>query len=119
MVYERFGREVNTWKLEDNLANADELIRKSFNIGIEWSVLEEAQHIIDELQVMQEIFAQQLTVMRDLHTALESSHVADSTQDRAESLILDIEMRRNELAGLEEIQAKTREQVKMHLRRIP
>ncbi|KAJ4385205.1 hypothetical protein N0V93_010266 [Gnomoniopsis smithogilvyi] len=112
IAYESFGREIGTWRLEDLLANADELIRKSFNIRVEWSVLEEAQHIIDELQVMQEIFSQQITVMSDLHTALESSGVADTTLERAADLMHDMKMRRAELAGLEDLQAKTREQLR-------
>jgi hypothetical protein len=72
MTYERFGRDVNTINTHDLLKTMEELIRKSLNISFEWSVLIEAQHIIDELQIMQEIFTQQITVMRDFVKALET-----------------------------------------------
>lgn len=124
MTYERFGRDVNTINAHDPIETAEELIRKSLNISFEWSVLIEAQHIIDELQIMQEIFTQQITVMRDFVTALETmrakssvdfgSSVPESSLERAAALIRDIEMRREELVNLEKIQAKTRTQVGPH-----
>jgi hypothetical protein len=124
MTYERFGRDVNTINAHDPIETAEELIRKSLNISFEWSVLIEAQHIIDELQIMQDIFTQQITVMRDFVTALETmrakssvdsvSSVPESSLERAAALIRDIEMRREELVNLERIQAKTRTQVSPH-----
>jgi hypothetical protein len=71
----------------------------------------EAQHIIDELQIMQEIFTQQIVVIRDFEKALKSMGAGDSTLERAATLIRDMEMRRDELAGLEKLQTKTRVQV--------
>jgi hypothetical protein len=71
----------------------------------------EAQHIIDELQIMQEIFTQQIVVIRDFEKALKSIGASNSTLERAATLIRDMEMRRDELAGLEKLQAKTRLQV--------
>jgi len=111
MAYERFGRDVSAINARDSVEDAEELIRKSLNISFEWSVLIEAQHIIDELQIMQEIFTQQIVVIRDLEKALKSMGASSSTLERAATLIRDMEMRRNELAGLEKLQAKTRAQV--------
>lgn len=121
MTYERFGRDVNTINAHDSLETVEELIRKSLNISFEWKVLIEAQHIIDELQIMQGIFTQQITVMRDFIKALEDMKTkarADSTLDdlessleRAATLIADMDTRREELANLEKLQAKTRAQV--------
>src|SRR5512142_1290950 len=65
LAYERFGRDVGSINASDSAENGEELIRKSLNISFEWSVLVEAQHIIDELQIMQEIFSQQIIVVSD------------------------------------------------------
>jgi len=121
MTYERFGRNVKTINAHHSLETVEELIRKSLNISVEWSVLIEAQHIIDELQIMQGIFTQQITVMRDFIRALEAMRTkakADSTLEdlessleRAATLIADMNLRRDELASLEKLQAKTRAQV--------
>lgn len=111
MAYERFGRDVNTVNAPKDVDNAEGLIRKSLNIGFEWSVLVEAQHIIDELQMMQEIFTQQIAVMRDFETALKTMHVHPDTLSRADALIREMTMRREELGSLEKLQAKTRVQV--------
>ena len=112
MAYARFGRDISSINARDSVEDAEELIRKSLNISFEWSVLIEAQHIIDELQIMQEIFTQQIVVVRDFETALKSMGASSSTLERAVNLIRDMEMRKNELAGLERLQAKTRLQVK-------
>jgi hypothetical protein len=109
MAYERFGRDVGLAR--NSVEDMEELIRKSLNISFEWSVLIEAQHIIDELQIMQEIFTQQIVVIRDFEKALKSIGASSSTLERAATLIRDMEMRRDELAGLEKLQAKTRLQV--------
>jgi len=111
MAYERFGRDVNAITTRDSAEDAEELIRKSLNISFEWSVLIEAQHIIDELQIMQEIFTQQIVVMRDFEAALKSMEAGRSPLERAATLIHDMEMRKDELAGLEKLQTKTRVQV--------
>jgi len=111
MAYERFGRDVGTINAHDSAEDAEELIRKSLNISFEWSVLEEAQHIIDELQIMQEVFKQQVDVMKDFEEALKSMTTSSATLERAAALIRDMEMRRDELAGLEGLQTKTRMQV--------
>ena len=112
MAYERFGRDIRAMNAQSNpLEDAQELIRKSLNINFEWSVLIEAQHIIDELQIMQEIFTEQVTVLRDFEKALRDIGVEQSTLERASNIIRDAEMRREELAGLEKLQAKTRTQV--------
>jgi len=111
MAYERFGRDVSAINARDSVEDAEELIRKSLNISFEWSVLIEAQHIIDELQIMQEIFKQQIVVIRDFEKALRSMRASPQTLERAATLIRDMEMRRNELVGLEKLQEKTRIQV--------
>jgi hypothetical protein len=113
MAYEKFGQDVNAINAPDSVEDAEELIRKSLNISFEWSVLVEAQHIIDELQIMQEIFTQQIVVMRDFEKALKDlgGKVSGSTLEQAATLIHDMEMRRDELAGLEKLQTKTRLQV--------
>ncbi len=118
LAYERFGRDVNAINARDSVEDAEELIRKSLNISFEWHVLVEAQHIIDELQIMQEIFTQQIAVVRDFEKALKSMRANDSTLDRAATLIRDMEMRRDELAGLERLQAKTRVQASVKQPRI-
>ncbi|KAG9235378.1 hypothetical protein BJ875DRAFT_374401 [Amylocarpus encephaloides] len=112
MAYERFGRDVSAINAPDSVEDAEELIRKSLNISFEWSVLIEAQHIIDELQIMQEIFTQQIVVIRDFEKTLKSMGVSSSTLERAATVIRDMEMRRNELAGLEKLQEKTRVQLR-------
>ncbi len=112
MAYERFGRDVNSINIHDSAEDAAELIRKSLNITFEWNVLIEAQHVIDELQIMQEIFTQQITVMRDFEEALKSLGINPYTLERAVMVIRDMEMRKDELAGLERLQAKTRAQVR-------
>lgn len=109
----------------DTLESAEHLLRKSLNIGFEWSILEEAQQVIDELQIMQEIFSQQMAVMRDLYKVLQGlvSHAIlpserdQRFQDRrrahddVESVIADMDQRREELASMERLQTKTRAQV--------
>lgn len=114
MAYERFGRDISAINAPDSVEDAEELIRKSLNISFEWSVLIEAQHIIDELQIMQEIFNQQIVVIRDFEKALTDMKAGSSTLERAATLIRDMEMRRDELAGLEKLQAKTRLQVSVN-----
>lgn len=120
MTYEAFGMDVNTINANHSWDTVEDILRKSLNIKFEWSVLIDAQHIIDELQIMQEIFTQQITVMRDFKAALESismdsksgsQFVPSSTTERLVNLITDIEMRREELANLEKLQGKTRTQV--------
>lgn len=111
MAYAKFGRDVSSINLNSSPEDAEELIRKSLNISFEWTVLMEAQHIIDELQIMQEIFTQQIVMLRDFEKGLKSMGVEISTLDRAAALIHDIETRRDELAGLEKHQVKTRAQV--------
>ncbi|PFH60895.1 hypothetical protein XA68_10140 [Ophiocordyceps unilateralis] len=114
MIYDRFGRDVNTIDLKGitDSSEAERLLRKSLNINLEWSVLVEAQHIIDELQIMQEVFTQQLAVVRDFERAIipSSTCLNSSTRERAATLVRDMEMRREELAGLEKLPTKTRVQ---------
>lgn len=126
MAYEGFGRDVNTISI-DSLDSAEKLLRKSLNIGFEWSILVEAQHVIDELQIMQEIFTQQIIVLKDFEKALksisESATVKDRevrpderhwtmrTLNRVSELMSDTEQRRNNLAEMEKLQTKTRAQV--------
>ncbi|PHH91890.1 hypothetical protein CDD83_9911 [Cordyceps sp. RAO-2017] len=63
MAYEAFGEAVTGMnKQESAHSNNEDLLRKSLNINFEWSVLIDAQHVIDELQIMQEVFTQQLAV---------------------------------------------------------
>ena len=111
------------------------MIRKSLNISFEWSVLMKAQHVIDELQIMQAIFTQQITVMRDFEKALENIKESfrpigfaggdlngleikmqeiKTALERTSDLIMNMEMRREELANLEQLQEKTRAQVEPH-----
>lgn len=91
----------------------------------------EAQQVIDELQIMQEIFAQQTAVMKEFERNLKSMHwnvkakhgVAANDEAKAErmkqeralervsSLVSDMEQRRDELASMERLQTKTRSQV--------
>ncbi|KAK0392707.1 hypothetical protein NLU13_2202 [Sarocladium strictum] len=72
-AYEAFGRDISRIS-SDTLESAEQLLRKSLNIGVEWNILVEAQNIIEELQVMQEIFSQQITVLKDCHKALKTIH---------------------------------------------
>src|SRR5450756_1404574 len=74
--YERFGRDVHTINSVASLETVEEIIRKSLNISFEWSILMKAQHVIDELQIMQEIFTQQIAVMRDYMKALQTIKAA-------------------------------------------
>jgi len=121
MTYERFGQYISTINAHDSLETVEELIRNSLKITFEWSVLIEAQHIIDELQIMQGIFTQQITVMRDFIKALEDMKTKarvdstlddlESTLERAATLIAHMDTRKEELANLEKLQAKTRAQV--------
>lgn len=107
---------------EDPLQTSEELLRKSLNIKYEWSVLMEAQNVIDQLQIMQEIFTQQITIMTDFEKVLRGlSSTAFSTMnlpglhltvERAGSLIADMKANRDELADLEKRQAKTRTQIR-------
>ena len=111
------------------------MIRKSLNISFEWSVLMKAQHVIDELQIMQAIFTQQITVMRNFEKALKNIKESlrpigfgrrdpnglgikmqeiEAALDRASDLIINMEIRREELANLEKLQEKTRAQVEPH-----
>ncbi|RDA83237.1 hypothetical protein CP532_5799 [Ophiocordyceps camponoti-leonardi (nom. inval.)] len=110
MIYERFGRDVNTIDLNGitDSSEAEKLLRKSLNVHLEWSVLVEAQHIIDELQIMQQVFNHQLCVVRDFQSAI--SETGSPVRERAAALIADIEMRRDELVELERLPSKTREQ---------
>lgn len=123
IAYEGFGRDVSRISI-DTLESAEQLLRKSLNIGFEWSVLEEAQQVIDELQIMQEIFSQQMNVMRDLDRMLQEmlSHAVDANPDqtdqgrqkareRIEAMVTDMDQRRDELASMERLQTKTRSQV--------
>ncbi|KAK4210243.1 hypothetical protein QBC37DRAFT_292866 [Rhypophila decipiens] len=121
-AYERFGRDVKRMNALDPLQTAEELLRKSLNIKYEWSVLMEAQNVIDQLQIMQEIFTQQIVVMGDFERALRgilaASSVAEessrfkSTVERAAALITEMKLRRDELANLEKRQANTRSQLR-------
>ncbi|KAK0654156.1 hypothetical protein QBC41DRAFT_60894 [Cercophora samala] len=118
-AYERFGRDVKRMNTHDPLQTTEEVLRKSLNIKFEWSVLMEAQNLIDQLQIMQEIFTQQITVMGDFEKALramssESQGSSDlkSALGRAATLIEDMKLRRDELANLEKRQANTRSQLR-------
>ncbi|KAK4445615.1 hypothetical protein QBC34DRAFT_413143 [Podospora aff. communis PSN243] len=119
-AYERFGRDVKRMNAEDPLQTAEELLRKSLNIKFEWSVLMEAQNVIDQLQIMQEIFTQQITVMGDFEKALRAMS-SDPTRDqeglksalaRAVALIAEMKLRRTELMNLEKRQADARGQLR-------
>ncbi|KAK3313225.1 hypothetical protein B0H66DRAFT_485544 [Apodospora peruviana] len=123
-AYERFGRDVKRMNAQDPLQTAEELLRKSLNIKYEWSVLMEAQNVIDQLQIMQEIFTQQITVMADFERALRGMLLSGAaaaaaqdariraTVDRAGALISEMKLRRDELANLEKRQANTRSQLR-------
>lgn len=101
------------------------MLRRSLNIGFEWSILEEAQQVIDELQIMQEIYSQQISVMKDLIKVLNSlsTRAFDAipgqdtdgrkqAMDRVKSTVADITQRRDELISMERLQTKTRSQVR-------
>ena len=119
-AYERFGRDVKRMNTQDPLQTAEELLRKSLNIKFEWSVLMEAQNVIDQLQIMQEIFTQQITVMGDFEKALRAmasepwrdQDALKSALDRAAALMADMKLRRTELASLEKRQMDSRAQVR-------
>jgi hypothetical protein len=115
-AYERFGRDVKRMNNQDPLQTDEELLRKTLNIKFEWSALMEAQNVIDQLQIMQEIYSQQITVMIDFEKALrglcsESQIKPTGALERAAQLIADMKLRRDELADLEKRQANTRTQV--------
>jgi hypothetical protein len=102
---------------QDPLQTAEELLRKSLNVKFEWSVLMEAQKVIDELQILQDVYTAEITVMSDFEKALRdlTSEPHDGikhTLDRAADLILDMKLRRDELANLEKRQANTRSQLR-------
>lgn len=115
-AYERFGRDVKRMDTQNPLQTTEELLRKSLNITFEWSVLMEAQNVIDQLQTMQAIFTQQIAVMGDFEKILrglsrEPQGGRIKTLKRAAELISDMKLRRDELANLERRQAETRAQV--------
>ncbi len=102
---------------QDPLQTTEELLRKSLNIKFEWSILMEAQNVIDQLQIMQEIFTQQITVMVDFEKALrglssEPHEGLRHTLERAAELIADMRLRRDELGNLEKRQVNTRAQLR-------
>ncbi|KAK3386163.1 hypothetical protein B0H63DRAFT_560601 [Podospora didyma] len=116
-AYERFGRDVKRMNAQDPLQTAEEFLRKSLNIKFEWSALMEAQNVIDQLQIMQEIFTQQITVMGDFEKALramgsEHHEGLRSAQERATALVAEMKLRRDELENLEKRQANTRTQLR-------
>jgi hypothetical protein len=116
----------------DKLETAEHMVRRSLNIAFEWNTLVEAQQIIDELQILQGIFAQQIAAMTDLEKDLKAlawqnisfkqdddpediEEVASVRQrralDRLSGLVADMQQRRDELKSMEELQTKTRTQV--------
>lgn len=118
-AYSRFGRDVKRMNAEDPLQTAEEFLRKSLNIKFEWSVLMEAQNVIDQLQIMQEIFTQQITVMGDFEKALRAM-AADPGRDqemvrlaaeKALAQIGEMKLRRSELGSLEKRAVDIRGQV--------
>ncbi|KAG7285062.1 hypothetical protein NEMBOFW57_009682 [Staphylotrichum longicolle] len=116
-AYERFGRDVKRMDTQDPLQTTEELLRKSLNIKFEWSVLMEAQNVIDQLQTMQAIFTQQIAVMGDFEKVLhglsrEPQDGLDKTVKRAAELVSDMKLRRDELVNLERRQAETRAQLR-------
>ncbi|KAH6847764.1 hypothetical protein B0I37DRAFT_151069 [Chaetomium sp. MPI-CAGE-AT-0009] len=116
-AYERFGRDVKRMNNQDPLQTDEELLRKTLNIKFEWSALMEAQNVIDQLQIMQEIYSQQITVMIDFEKALrglcsDSQVKPSSALERAAQLISDMKLRRDELMELEKRQANTRSQLR-------
>ena len=111
------------------IESAETILRKSLNISFEWSIIEESQQMLDELQIMQEIFGQQITVLKDfdrfvheLYSNLSLKEAKrlelvpvrqgwEKARDRMESLVFDMEQRRSELKDMETLQTKTRTQV--------
>lgn len=139
-AYEAFGRDMGRISA-GTFETIEKLLRKSLNIGAEWKVLMEAQNIIEELQVMQDIFTQQITVLRDCHKALGSmswtwngpdayfgkqnltaSGVSQQrwakqalqapAMDQIATLAAEMEQRRESLASMERMQNKTRSQLR-------
>ena len=117
---------------------AENLLRKSLSIGFEWAILEEATQVIDELQIMQEIYLQQIKVMGELGKVLKKAsdradkavgkasgdgasaegtsgeEVVDGRRkamERIESIMSDMTQRHDELRSMEKLQHKTRQQV--------
>lgn len=133
VAYEGFGDAVSRISV-DSLETVEHLLRRSLNIGFEWSILVEAQQVIDELQIMQEIFTQQATVMRTFERILKTmprgvkakhggpvpagvdagpeKTKQQSILEGVSSLISDMEQRREELASMERLQTKTRAQLR-------
>lgn len=130
IAYEGFGLDLSRISLE-TLESAEKLLRKSLNISFEWSILEEAQQVLDELQIMQEIFDEQIRIIRELDRLLAdllsidphvhqrpaspASGVRDTWQkarDRIDGLVADMEQRKDELEGMEVLQMKTRVQLR-------
>lgn len=113
----------------DSIESAETLLRKSLNISFEWSIIEESQQVLDELQIMQEIFHQQIAVMKEFDkfvlelcsnfpqkearrlNLLTVRQGWEKARDRMESLLFDMEQRRSELKDMELLQTKTRSQV--------
>jgi hypothetical protein len=131
-AYEDFGNAVSKMTL-DRSQIAEKMMRRSLNIGFEWATLVEAQQVIDELQILQGIFAQQISVMADLEKDLgfvnwkaiasrqtESAEDAEEqatltehkARDRLSGLAADMQQRRDELKSMEELQTKTRTQLR-------
>ena len=123
IAYAEFGDAVSQISIQ-TLEAVEKLIRRSLNIGFEWSILVEAQQVIDELQIMQEIFAQQVTVMKDFDKTLRAMYrnarpttegetvIRQRALEGVGSLVTDMEQRRDELASMERLQTKTRAQVR-------
>lgn len=113
MAYKAFGLAVRDINKHDSAPlDHERLLRKSLNINFEWSVLTETQHIIDELHIMQDVFNQQLAVVRDLNQAMDrNAKYGKQVCERAGDLIEDIGLRIEELAGLERLATKIRLQV--------
>jgi hypothetical protein len=132
IAYEEFGNAVSKISIE-RMDVAEKMIRRSLNIGFEWSILVEAQQVIEELEIMQGIFLQQLTVMKDLEKIIKTMRWATKSADpeadedpdddlvnpnqrraldRVGALIVDMEQRRDELKSMEILQTKTRTQVR-------
>jgi hypothetical protein len=124
MSYERFGRDVRTMNTQASVEAVNAITRRWLNISFEWSAFMTAQRIIDELQIMQEIFTRQITVMRDFLRALENIKAGVDVNDRgsrwedlrasvekASLVIANMEMRKEELADLERIQTTTKAHV--------
>ncbi|KAH7328776.1 hypothetical protein B0I35DRAFT_418300 [Stachybotrys elegans] len=135
VAYEEFGNAVNKISIE-RMEIVEKTLRRSLNIGFEWSILVEAQQVIEELEIMQGIFSQQLVAINDLEKIIKSMKWAPKTLktgdsedddddisdslvpskrralDRVASLIADMELRRDELKSMETLQYKTRTQLR-------